>query len=124
MPLTLTMVRTANTLLGKESIADCQFDASYATGGETLDLTAAPFTGVDAFTTVASVAVVEGPYTSAGAKTAPTTCSSIQYDFATGRAPATGTLMAFAEDAGGVEAQVAATTDLSAVFCRLRITGT
>lgn len=124
MPLTTTIVRTANTALGKETIADVQFDSSYPTGGETLDLTAAPFTGVDAFTAVYSVDVIEGPYTSAGVKTAPATCSSIHYDFAASRAVATGVLLAFAEDGtSGVQAQVADTTNLSAVFCRLRING-
>ena len=124
MPLTITIVRTDNTPLGKETIAEVTFDSSYATGGETLDLTAAPFTGADAFTAVDSVTVIEGPYTTAGVPTARTVCSSIHYDFATGRAPATGLLFAFAEDGtSGVQAQVAGTTDLSAVVCRVKING-
>ena len=97
---------------------------TYATGGDTLDLTATPFTGANAFASVASVRVIEGPYDVNGAKTVVDTCSSIQYVFATSRAPATGLLMAYAEGAvSGVEAEVSDTTDLSAVFVRLHIVG-
>lgn len=125
MPLTTTIVRTANTALGKETVAEVTFDASYATGGETLDLTAAPFTGVDAFTTVNSVSVLEGPYTSAGVPTARTLCSAVRYDFAASRAVATGLLFADAEDGtSGVTTQVAGAVDLSAVIVRLLIVGT
>lgn len=124
MPLTVTMVRTENTPSGKETILEVQFDASYPTGGEALDLTAAPTSGADAFTAVDSVAVVEGPYLSTGAPVARTLCSSIQYDPAASRAPATGLLFAFAEDGtSGVQAQVAATTDMSTVLCRLHVKG-
>lgn len=124
MAITVTIVRSENTARGKEAIAEVTFDASYPTGGETLDLTAAPFTGVDAFTAVSSVAVVEGPYTSAGAKMLPATVSSIQYDFSTSRVPGTGVLMAYFEDGtSGVEAQVVNATDLSTVLCRLHIVG-
>lgn len=125
MPLTLTNVRTWNDAGGKHAIVDATFDSSYPTGGETLDLTAAPFTGVDAFTTVVSVTVTEGPKLSTGAPPARTLCSSIQYDHAASRAVATGVLFAFAEDGtSGVQAQVADTTDLSTVSCRLHIVGT
>lgn len=125
MALTLAIARTANTELGKESVVTCTFDSSYPTGGETLDLTASPFTGVDAFTSTYFVDVVEGPYDSNGAKITPATCSSIHYDPAASRAVDTGVLLAYYEDGtSGVTAQVANTTNLSTVLCRLFIVGT
>lgn len=127
MPLTTTIIRTANTELGKVTIAEVTFDASYPTGGETLDLTAAPFTGVDLFTTVTSVGVIEGPYLSTGARPAITLCVDIAYDPAAARAVATGVLLAHqfsAADATGLYQQVADTTNMSTVLCRLLIVGT
>ena len=123
MALTVTLVRAANTALGKEAVVDVNFDASYPTNGETLNLAAAPLSGMDAFTAVDSVSVTEGPYTSAGAKIASTVCTRILYDFAASRAPATGLLVAHAESATGEETEVANTTDLSTVFCRLHVIG-
>ena len=125
MALTVTLVRADPTPLGKEAVFEVQFDSSYPTGGETLDLSVATLGIGPGFTTVVSVSIEEGPYTSAGAKTLPATCSSIQYDFAASRAVATGLLLAYAEDGtSGVEAQVANTTNLSAVYCRIKVVGT
>lgn len=126
MPLVTTILRTANTELGKVTLAETTFDSSYPTGGEVLDLTAAPFTGVDSFTTVLSVSVVGGPFVATTfAPVAQTLCAKIQYDPAAAHAVATGTLQAFVEDGtSGVTTQVAATTDLSTVLCRLLIIGT
>lgn len=126
MPLAITILRTANGPLGKETLAEVTFDAIYPTGGEVFDLAAAPFTGVNAFTSTIAVDVVEGPYeASTFAPIAQTLCCKIQYDAAAGRAVGTGTLVAFAENGtSGVTTEVADTTDLSTVLCRVRITGT
>lgn len=124
MALTVALIRSENTTMGKEAIADVTFDSSYPTNGETIDFTAAPFTGVDLFTTVRTVEVAEGPYTSAGAKLAATVCTRVDYDFSASRVVSTGKLLAYAESATGEETEVANTTDLSTVVCRMRITGT
>ena len=124
MALTTTIVRSDNGPLGRVCVANVTFDNSYPTGGETFDLTAAPFTGTDAFTAVDSIAFVEGPYTSAGAPIARTLCSGLRYAPAAARAVATGKLFADKEDGtSGVTTEVGNTTDLSTVVCRVQIKG-
>ena len=124
MALTVALIRSANTAMGKQAIADVTFDSSYPTNGETIDFTAAPFTGLDAFTSVYTVEVAEGPYTSAGAKLAATVCTRVDYDFSASRVVSTGKLVAYAESATGEATEVANTTDLSTVVVRMRIMGT
>jgi hypothetical protein len=118
-----TIEWTDNTPEGKVAIISGNM-GTYATGGQELDLTSAPFTGVNAFTSVRSVEIIEGPYTSAGVKTDPTVCSSLQYDFDTSRAVATGVVLAYAEDGTSALQAESAEVDLSAVLFRMRITGT
>ena len=124
MALTVALIRSANTAMGKQAIADVTFDSSYPTNGETIDFTAAPFTGLDAFTSVYTVEVAEGPYTSAGAKLAATVCTRVDYDFSASRVVSTGKLVAYAESATGEATEGANTTDLSTVVVRMRIMGT
>jgi hypothetical protein len=125
MALTTTLVRHENTILGKMSIIDVNFDASYPAGGEVLDLSAAALGG---FTSTYCVAVVEGPYDTAGDEVAITVCTRISYDCQSDTRPvATGTLVAWnftAGDATGVLQEVTATDDLSTVFCRILVIGT
>lgn len=125
MSLTATIKRAENTETGKVCYALVQLAASYSTGGDVLDLTASPFTGANAFTTVRSVKVVEGPQGSDYAVTDPATVCKVQYVAAASRAVATGTLMAFAENgSSGVTAEVTASTDISAVYVLVKIDGT
>lgn len=111
----------------KQAIVECDFDASYATGGEAIDFTAAPFTGANAFTEVFSCAVVEQYSTAAPpAVLAPTLFTRGQYlPSAQGatHVAASGTVVAFAESGTGEETQVAATTNLSTVRVRLHVIG-
>lgn len=124
MPLTVTNVATDNMKGMKVGVIDVTFDSSYPTGGETLDLSTSGSLGANGYGTLYSVGVIEGPYASTGAPIAQTLCSKIQYDFAAGRAVATGLLFALAEDGtSGVTTEVADTTDLSTVICRLLVIG-
>lgn len=128
MALTVTQVKSTNTALGKMSIFDVTADSSYASGGETLDLSSAnttTFTAASAndyFTAVDAVIIAEGPYDSDGAPIARTTCCGVQYDFAASRAVATGKLYYFKEDGtSGVTAE--ASGDLSTVIVRILVIG-
>lgn len=123
MGLTVTLQRHENTACGKEAWLLCKFDNSYATGGETLDLTADPLTGALAFTSVVAVEIVEGPHAATTyAPIAQTVCSKVQYVAAASRAVATGVLYAFAEDGtSGVTSQ--ASGDLSTVYVQVHVVG-
>lgn len=124
MALTVTNVVSGNSKGYKQSVIEVTFDTSYPTGGETLDLSTAGSLDTNGFGTVYACGLIEGPYTTAGVPIAQTLCSKVQYDFATSRAVATGLLFALAEDGtSGVTTQVANTTDLSTVVCRLLVIG-
>src|SRR3989304_5605807 len=95
-----TLIKHArNTDFGREMIVEVQL-GTYATSGEVWALTAAPFTGANALASTIFCEVQEGPYDSAGLPIDQAVCSKAQYAPAASRALATGTLFAFAEDAG------------------------
>ena len=105
---------------------DVTFDASYALGGETFDLSVGGAFGAgEGFAAVYGV-FVEQVSDSAGDELAITIATNVFYNYAAARAVATGTLQAMrfsVADATGVYGEVPATTDLSTAVCRVVVLG-
>ena len=129
MPMGNVSVRRIALMgIGKAAVIEADFDASYATGGETLDLAA-----FDPDVDFAFIHWISPPwiYTTAAPPTQPARTLvadvrvlSAAQPGAGGGAPGTLLCLAFSEDGtSGVTTQVAATTDLSTVRCRFLVVG-